>query len=272
MDPDDPRAPPREVWDAMSREEQDRVVAALPSETEASEAAPPEGDQHFDAQAGSKLTLRRHFGKLGRAVYVACNLAVYYPGERMFSPDLLAVRDVSSDSRLSWVVAREGKGLDLALEILVAGDRRKDLEVNVERYARLGIHEYFVWDVQRGRLLGYRLEPGAGYRRIVPQAGRLPSEVLELGVSIGGDRLRFYQGDAEVPDVAGLAARLEGLLDDALARAELIEEAREQEARARIEAEQALAEAERGRAEAERRLAEALADLERLRGTRREPS
>ncbi|MCC6649001.1 MAG: Uma2 family endonuclease, partial [Polyangiaceae bacterium] len=41
LDPADPRAPPRVVWDAMSRAEQDRVVAALPSEPAAREAAPP---------------------------------------------------------------------------------------------------------------------------------------------------------------------------------------------------------------------------------------
>ncbi len=43
---------------------------------------------------------------------------------------------------------------------------------NVERYARLGIPEYFVYDRKRQDLRGYRLpSPEARrYQRIVPQA------------------------------------------------------------------------------------------------------
>ena len=83
-------------------------------------------------------------------MYLACELPVYYPGERMFAPDVIAVMDVEPHSRMRWVVSAEGKGLDFALEVHVAGERRKDLERNVERFARLGIREYFLFD--RGRL------------------------------------------------------------------------------------------------------------------------
>jgi hypothetical protein len=40
------------------------------------------------------------------------------------------------------VVSAEGKGLDWVLEVHVGGDRKKDAERNVARYARLGIPEY----------------------------------------------------------------------------------------------------------------------------------
>ncbi len=40
----------------------------------------------------------------------------------------------------------EGRGPDFILEVLHLGDRKKDLVKNVERYARLGVEEYFVYD------------------------------------------------------------------------------------------------------------------------------
>ncbi len=44
-DPDDRRAPPQSVWDAMSLEERDRVAAAQPTDMPL-ELHPPEGDAH----------------------------------------------------------------------------------------------------------------------------------------------------------------------------------------------------------------------------------
>lgn len=65
-------------------------------------------------------------------MYVGANMAIYYPGEPMFSPDLFAVLDVPDHDRDSWVVSQERRGLDL--EVVVAGKRRKDLHDNVSRY------------------------------------------------------------------------------------------------------------------------------------------
>jgi hypothetical protein len=50
VDPDDPRAPPQDIWDRMTAEERQRVVETLPSEFDVSEASPPEGDFHFEAK------------------------------------------------------------------------------------------------------------------------------------------------------------------------------------------------------------------------------
>jgi exonuclease III len=54
IDPEDPRAPPQELWDRMTPAERQRVVDALPSEFEVSQTSPPEGDFHFEAK-GEKL-------------------------------------------------------------------------------------------------------------------------------------------------------------------------------------------------------------------------
>jgi Uma2 family endonuclease len=238
----------------MSDEERARVVDALPSEIES--AYPPEGDQHRKAKDGPLGALDAYFRRIGRRVYLSSNLPVYYPGERLFAPDLIAVLDVEPHERDRWVTSHERRGLDLALEVLYRGDDRKDLERNVERFARLGIPEYFIYDRKRGRLLGYTLEEGGRvYERIVPQQGRWPSRVLGLDLALEGDRLRLFAGTAAVPELEELATRGERLLADAITRVEEAEQRAEQETR-RAEQETRRAEQETQRAEQETQRAE----------------
>src|SRR5262249_53210615 len=75
----------------------------------------------------------------------------------MVSPSWGEVDYGHEDERMAWVVADEGKGPDLLLEVLHQGNRDKDLVNNVRDYARLGVREYFVYDRLRVRLYGYRL-------------------------------------------------------------------------------------------------------------------
>ena len=242
----------------MSPDERQRVLDDLPSELDASEASPPEGDYHFDAKTSAKEVLGGFFQRIGRRVYVAAELPVYYPGERMFAPDVFAVLDVEIKPRASWSVSAEGKGLDLALEIVWSGRRKKDLEANVTRYAALGITEYFVFDRRRLRLRGYRLPPGAQrYQPLVPQEGRLTSAVLGLDLAIEGEKLRFYLGLAALPESDELIARLGSMLGDLEARIDEAERRSEESAR---HAEESARRAD----EAEAKLAEALAEIERL--------
>jgi hypothetical protein len=245
----------------MSPEQRARVVATLPSEFAPSEAhPPPEGDPHIDAWTLPRQTLRRWFKRGGRRMYVGGNMAIYYPDERMFSPDLFAVLDVPDHDRDSWIVAHEGRGLDLCLEVVVASKRRKDFQDNVKRYARLGISEYFILDWRTHTLLGYRLPPesqAVAYQRLVPQAGRLSSAVLGLELFMDGPRVKFAFGDAVLPDPEELVGRLEGLVTEAVQRAERIEAQLLEEQRLREE-EQRLREEEQRLREEEQRLREAL--------------
>jgi hypothetical protein len=245
----------------MSPEQRARVVATLPSEFAPSEAhPPPEGDPHIDAWTLPRQTLRRWFKRGGRRMYVGGNMAIYYPDERMFSPDLFAVLDVPDHDRDSWIVAHEGRGLDLCLEVVVASKRRKDFQDNVKRYARLGISEYFILDWRTHTLLGYRLPPesqAVAYQRLVPQAGRLSSAVLGLELFMHGPRVKFAFGDAVLPDPEELVGRLEGLVTQAVQRAERIEAQLLEEQRLREE-EQRLREEEQRLREEEQRLREAL--------------
>lgn len=253
-------APSADEWAAMSDAERARTLEALPAAMTDAEASPPEGDLHYDAKNDVRETLREWFRRLGKSVYVAAELTVYYPGEPRFAPDVLAVRDVEVRDRTKWVVSAEGKGLDWVMEVHCGGDRRKDAEVNVARYARVGIPEYFVYDRLRQQLAGYRLPSASAraYVPIVPQLGRFASQLLELDLAIEEDRLRFFHASAELLAPRDLAQKLGRLVEEV---------ARERDAeaeRARTEAERARTEAERAEA-AEAELACLREELERLR-------
>jgi Uma2 family endonuclease len=266
FDPADPRAPAVDQWEQMLPAERARVLAMLPAEVPL-ELIPNEGDPHRKAKRGALDALDGFFRRTGRKIYLSSELSVYYPAERRFAPDLLAVVDVEPHERSSWVVATEGKGLDFVLEVHVAGDRTKDEKTNVERYARLGIPEYFFFDRARLRLAGYRLladapagakgAPVRAYQRMMPQSGRFASSVLGLDLALDGSRLRFFAGNALLEDADEMIARLGSMLDKVIAGQEEAERLAEEFATK-------LAEEQRLREDAEQQLAEARAEIERL--------
>jgi Uma2 family endonuclease len=255
-----PMAPSVEEWAALSLAERAAVTAALPGEVTYDEMAMPEGERHFEAKIRALDALRGYFRRHRRRIYLAAEMPTYYPAEPRFAPDLFAVLDASDQVRDKWVVSAEGKGLDWVLEVHVGGDRKKDAERNVARYARLGIPEYFLYDRERNRLAAYRLSaPDARvYAPIVPNHGLYESQVLGLEVRVAEDRLQFYWGTALVLESGDLIAQLQEMYDQVQRRAEAEHQ--------RAEAERERAEAEHQRAEAERERAEAAEqELARLR-------
>ncbi|HEX8700211.1 MAG TPA: Uma2 family endonuclease [Myxococcaceae bacterium] len=264
-----PQAPTQEEWERMGPEEQARVVEALPGEVTYEEMAMPEGDRHSRAKLRVKDALEGYFRHQRRKVYVGMELPVYYPAERRFAPDLLVVLEAENHERDKWMVSYEGKGLDWVMEVHVGGDRKKDAEFNVERYARVGIPEYFIYDRSREELLVYRLpDPTARkYERQQPRHGRYESRVLGLEFELVDDTLRLWAGNALLLESAELLERVQESLEKVQRRVE--HEARQREAlelrlaeEARLRAEEA-----RLRAEAEQRLAELQSQLERLQRT-----
>lgn len=251
VDPQDPRAPPSEVWAKMTPAEQERVAASLPADLPW-ELSPPEGDHHRQAKEAAVDVLDRFFRRAGRKVYVTSEIGVYYPAEPRFAPDVLAVLDVEPHERNTWIVDKEGKGLDFVLEVHVEGDFAKDYVRNVERYARLGITEYFLFDRARVHLFGFRL-PASGrrvYERIVPQLGLFESQVLGLSLALVDGKLRFLAGDAVLPQTAELLSRMGVMLDEVMSHKDDLE--------------RQLAEERAAKEAAETKLAEALAELEKL--------
>ena len=278
IDPDDPRAPSAEVWAQLSEKERARVVAELPASVPFA-LYPPEGDAHRSARDGIRNVLDSYYRRIGRRVYVASEMVVYYPGQPRFVPDVLAVTDADPHERTTWVVSAEGKGLDVVVEVLFHGEARKDLVANVERYAALGIPEYFVFDRRALSLRGWRLQgdsPGR-YEPLLPQAGRLRSEVLGLELTIEGTRLRFYHGTAALLDAEEVADKLGRLVDELVAKREAAEAERATAEKEREAAEKAREAAEKARDRErqarellERELAEARAELGRLKGKLRD--
>ncbi len=260
--------PTVEVWRAMTPEAkldfQIRVIDAL----NAAADTMGEGRPHNKAKTRTLDALGLHFKATGRAVYLAEEMPVLYPGAAAFTPDILAVVDVvepEEDERMAWVVADEGKGLDLVIEILHQGNRSKDLVDNVERYASLGIPEYFVYDRLRNKIYAYRL-PAQGasrYQPIVPQVGRYRSNVLGLDLSVFGTRLRFLSGEAELPGSARLIDQLQSMVLGVETRAE---QAEAEAAKARAEAAEAQAEAAEARTDASRARAMGVLAVLRARG------
>lgn len=262
-----PVTPSPEAWAALSPAEQDAFRLAVYAALERQAELMPEGKPHSTAKISAFSVLSDFYDRIGRHVYLATDLPVLYPGEAAFCPDLIAVLDVEdpgvADTRPWWMVSREGRGIDLALEILYSGDRQKDLVSNLARFARLGIPEYFVYDRKNQRTYGYRLvAPGAStYRTIPPRSGRLASKVLGLELGVVDDRLRFFYGEAEVPEARELIGRLDALVEQRERRLEE-EIALRLEAERRLAEEIAAREAEvEARLKAEAQVAELLARL-----------
>jgi hypothetical protein len=91
IDPSDPRAPSREIWEALSPQARQKVVDELPEEAPL-EWSPPEGDYHRTAKARVLDALGGFLRRTGRRVYLSSELSVYYPGEpRLLRKSLVSV-------------------------------------------------------------------------------------------------------------------------------------------------------------------------------------
>lgn len=219
-----PVTPSAERWQTMTPAEREQFIIAVNEALSDPALAMSEGRPHKKAKSRALDMLGLHFRTMGKHVYLAEEMSVLYPDSTGFTPDVMAVLDVEEpedDQRMAWVVANEGKGLDWVLEVLWAGDRKKDLEDNVARYAALGIPEYFIYDQKLQRILGYRLPvEGKAYRPILAQAGLYHSNVLGIDLAIIGRSLKFYQGSSELYDTKHLIERLEGIVANLQERAE----------------------------------------------------
>jgi Uma2 family endonuclease len=218
----DPRliAPTAEAWDAMSPAERDRAELRILDALDEYREVMSEGTTHSRPKINAYKDLWDHFGRSGRRVFLATELAVLYPGQPVIVPDLLAVMDPADPDREreSWRVQDEGRGIDLVLEFRNLGKKHKDLVENVREYAALGIAEYFSYDCRAKRLRGWRLSvaqpPGAGsYTQLVPQGGVYVSAVLGLELGVVDGRLRFFKDLAMIPSSDELVGRLQRMTD-----------------------------------------------------------
>jgi len=256
---DDPRivAPDEAAWAEMSPAEREAAVEEIVAVLDESLNAMSEGTPHFRNKSGAAADLDGHFRRAGRKVFLACELAVIYPGEPALVPDVLAVLDCDPDLDLgSWVVATQRRGIDLAIEIRNTGAKHKDLVENVRDYAQVGIPEYFSFDCRSATLRGWRLgAPDARtYQPMVPQGGLLTSRVLGLELAVVDRRLRFFANQALVPSASELVSRLQAMTDESQ-RAALESQL------AALESERMVLESRRAASEAEARAAKLRASV-----------
>ena len=188
-------------------------------------------------------------------VYVSGNLFFYYEKgnpKAVICPDVFVVHGVPNRLRPIYKLWEEGRVPSMVIEVTSSSTRREDLRTKKDRYERLGVEEYFLFD-----LLGDYLDPslqghllaGGKYRPMQPAAdGSLESRTTGLILLPEEIQLRLVD-----------AATGELLMRSKEARAELRTDKR---ARKQVEAE--LNEERFARLRAEEEAARLQRELERL--------
>ena len=221
-----------------------------------------ETDLHLEAILRMRLIMRGYFAEMPD-VYISGNLMMYYEDSRppkAVSPDLLVSFGVGKKPRRTYKIWEEGKPPDFVVEFSSKSTVRNDLNTKKELYARLGILEYFLCDVDRrylpSPLMGFRLVAGE-YVEIAANAdGGIPSETLGLDFHFLADGIGIYDPNEkkwlQTPEEA------------ADTRAEQAEERIQQAEERTQQAEERTQQAEERTQQAEERAVHAEAEITRL--------
>lgn len=135
------------------------------------------------------FSLLQDWLKKQRKTFLACDMNWYWERgnkKKCRAPDLMVIKGVGRRQRrcyLAW--QHDGTPPCFIVEIVSAKTWKEDSVSKVELYARLGVREYFLFDVDARhiptRLLGYRLDERGRYQAIeADQRGRLFSEELQV--------------------------------------------------------------------------------------------
>ncbi len=228
-----------------------------------------ETEAHLDEMVDLIQTLRHHFRDQGD-VYVAGNLFIYYEQgnpKAVVAPDVFVVHGVpkiatrggAPEKRRTYKLWEEGRPPSMVIEVTSEHTKSEDTGRKKDKYTRLGVEEYFLWDPFGGylkpRLKGFRLLSGA-YRLMLPTAdGSLLSRTTGMTLAVEGDHLRLLVTATGEP----LLAPSERADSEAAARREALAEAAAADERAAAADERAAAADERAAASDERAAAEAAA-------------
>ena len=141
----------------------------------------------------------------GQVCAIYDNLNFYQtiePMEYPVAPDLAVIKGVEFQHGKSWAVGRTGPAPHVVFEILSEETWKKDVREKPDKYASMGVQEYFIYDpndppLRRSmaqRLRGWRLD--ARHREMVEiptnAAGWLWSEQLESWLVPDHIYLRLY--------------------------------------------------------------------------------
>jgi Uma2 family endonuclease len=159
-----------------------------------------ETDLHRDAMVRNIELLKYHYR--GQRVYVSGDLLVYYEEgnpKKYVVPDASVVKGIDPGPRRIYRIWIEGKAPDVVIETTSRKTKRVDTQTKPQLYARLGIREYFMLDLEGDyldpRLQGYRMQGGQYAPIDVDDEGFLFSRELELRLKIEQGELQFYRRD-----------------------------------------------------------------------------
>ena len=221
------------------------------------------------------LGLLKHHFRHQTDVYASANMFLYYvegDPRSCVAPDLFVAKGVvGNHERRTYQVWREGRPPCFVLEVTSDSTRRIDLYKKKDLYARIGVAEYFLFDLLgdylKPPLQGFELDEGR-YRPLAPLLdGALVSQTLGLTFRPTSEGLRLFETATGEPllGLQEMAERLEVVsekletvsekLEEVTVEREAAEEAARQERRAREEAEARLAAETAARRALEERLA-----------------
>lgn len=166
-----------------------------------------ETEAHLDETIDLIQALRRFF-RDDPDVYVNGDMFLYFEQgnpRAVVAPDVFVVRGVpkrvtqggKQEKRRTYKLWEEGKAPSMVIEVTSKHTQDEDTGPKKDKYARLGVEEYFLYDplgeYLEPRLQGYRLI-GNRYRPVQPAAdGSLPSVTTGLTLAVEEDRLRLRE-------------------------------------------------------------------------------
>ena len=141
--------------------------------------------------------LERHFRE-APDVWVGGNLFLYFERgnpRAVVAPDVLLVKGVPKWDRPIYKLWEEGEPPSLVVEVTSEKTRKEDLSDKRDKYLRLGVEEYFLFDPYgdylEPRLQGYRLERSR-YVPMTPEPdGSLLSRTTGLRLEPEGVKVRL---------------------------------------------------------------------------------
>src|SRR5580700_10564930 len=89
--PELPTTPTVDAWRAMTPAQRERLLVSVNEALSDPCELMSEGRPHKKAKSRAVDTLGLHCRTLGRVVYLAEEMSVLYPGQKPFTPDVLAV-------------------------------------------------------------------------------------------------------------------------------------------------------------------------------------
>ncbi|MDE0326245.1 MAG: Uma2 family endonuclease [Candidatus Poribacteria bacterium] len=132
-------------------------------------------------------------------VYVSGDILMYYvegDPRQSVSPDVLVAFGLGKKRRRSYLVWKEGKVPDFAMEFSSKGTYRNDLGRKMELYASLGIQDYFLYDAEGlylpSPIMGFTLVDGLYVPISADSGGGLHAAALGLDFYVGDVGLGIY--------------------------------------------------------------------------------